>query len=87
MANTAVRIRANETAGGELNTITYSIGFGNDIGAEESDMLRRAANIPDVANNMFDSTKPEGFYVWAPTTSALNEAFVKIASEILRLAK
>lgn len=87
VANAAVRIRANSTAPGELNTITYSIGFGAGITANEDDMLRRAANVPHPSNNMFDATKPEGFYVYAPTTSALNEAFVKIASEILRLAK
>ncbi len=87
VANAAIRIRANATAAGELNTITYSIGFGAGIGSNEFDMLRRAANVPDVANNMYDASKPEGFFVYAPTTSALNEAFVRIASEILRLAK
>ncbi len=87
VANAAVRIRANETAAGELNTITYSIGFGTGIGEPEFDMLRRAANVAHVNNNMYDASKPEGFFVYAPTTSALNEAFVRIASEILRLAK
>ncbi len=87
VANAAVRIRANQTATGELNTITYAIGFGNDIGDTEKDMLRRAANVADLSNNMYDASKPQGFFVYAPTTSALNEAFVKIASEILRLAK
>ena len=87
VANAAIRIRNNETAAGELNTITYSIGFGDGIGEPEWDMLRRAANVPHVNNNMYDPSKPEGFFVYAPTTSALNEAFVKIASEILRLAK
>ncbi len=87
VANAAIRIRANETAPGELNTITYSIGFGTGIGEPEFDMLRRAANVAHVDNNMYDASKPEGFFVYAPTTSALNEAFVRIASEILRLAK
>ena len=89
VANAAIRMRNNETAAGELNTITYSIGFGNDVGEPEFDMLRRAANVDDLAhpNNMYDSSKPAGFFVYAPTTSALNEAFFKIASEILRLAK
>jgi Flp pilus assembly protein TadG len=87
VANAAIRIRANETAAGELNTITYSIGFGDGIGEPEFDMLRRAANVSHVNNNMYDASKPEGFFVYAPTTSALNEAFVRIASEILRLAK
>lgn len=87
VANAAIRIRANATAPGELNTITYSIGFGAGIGENEFDMLRRAANVPHANNTMYDATKPEGFFVYAPTTSALNEAFVRIASEILRLAK
>jgi hypothetical protein len=87
VANAAIRIRNNETATGELNTITYSIGFGTGIGEDEFDMLRRAANVSHPTNNMYDASKPEGFFVYAPTTSALNEAFVRIASEILRLAK
>jgi Flp pilus assembly protein TadG len=87
VANAAIRVRSNATAAGELNTITYSIGFGNGIGSDEFDMLRRAANVNHVDNNMYDPAKPEGFFVYAPTTSALNEAFVRIASEILRLAK
>lgn len=87
VANAAIRMRANATAAGELNTITYSIGFGTGIGEPEFDMLRRAANVPHATNNMYDPSKPEGFFVYAPTTSALNEAFVRIASEILRLAK
>ncbi len=87
VANAAIRIRSNDTAPGELNTITYSIGFGDGIGDDEFDLLRRAANVPDASNTMYDASKPEGFFVYAPTTSALNEAFVRIASEILRLAK
>jgi len=92
VANAAIRIRANSTASSELNVITYAIGFGAGIGENEFDMLRRAANVPgggigETLNNMYDPTKSQGFFVYAPTTSALNEAFVKIASEILRLAK
>lgn len=87
VANAAIRIRANETAANELNTITFSIGFGNDIGEPEFDMLRRAANVANPTNNMFDASKPEGLFVYAPTPSALNEAFARIASEILRLTK
>ena len=87
LANAAIRVRNNETAAGELNTITFSIGFGAGITEPEFDLLRRVANVPHATNNMFDPSKPEGLFVYAPTPSALNEAFARIASEILRLTK
>ncbi len=78
--NAAQRIRNKEGAPG-LTTMIYAIGLGG-VGEAESDMLERIANDRD--SNIFDPNAPEGLYVYAPNPAALNEAFVRIASEILR---
>jgi Flp pilus assembly protein TadG len=80
----ALRIRNNETAPGELNTVIYSIGLGG-VGAAEDEMLNRVANTKD--SPIFDPSKPEGLYVYAPSATQLNEAFARIAGEILRIAR
>jgi hypothetical protein len=77
--NAAFRIRSDTN----LNTVIYAIGLGG-AGAAEHVLLQRVANDP--ASPIFDNTKPEGLYVYAPTAVQLNEAFVRIASEILRLS-
>jgi hypothetical protein len=59
----------------------YAIGLGG-VGEADSDLLERVANDRDSA--IFDPNSPEGLYVYAPNPAALNEAFVRIASEILR---
>jgi Flp pilus assembly protein TadG len=80
----AIRIRNNETAPGEINTVIYSIGLGG-VGAAEDEMLNRVANTK--ASPIYDDSKPEGLYVYAPTAAQLNEAFARIAGEILRIAR
>ncbi len=64
--------------------LVYAIGLG-DVGADQHELLRRISN--DSASSIFDSTKPLGMYIFAPTAADLNEAFVRIASEILRYAQ
>lgn len=66
------------------NIHTYSIGLGNS-GGTPADFLERAANDPRASN--YDSTKPAGIYVFAPTAADLSAAFARVASEILHLAK
>jgi hypothetical protein len=83
--NAAVRIRNNETAASSLNTVIYTIGFGDGIGPAAADMLQRAANVEGAAN--YDPTKPSGFYIWAPDPAALDSAFSTIASDVLRIAR
>ncbi|MEZ5355993.1 MAG: VWA domain-containing protein [Bryobacteraceae bacterium] len=78
--NAAQRIR-NKVGNPNLTTMIYAIGLGG-VGEAESDMLERIANDRDSA--IFDPNSPEGLYVYAPNPAALNEAFVRIASEILR---
>ena len=80
--NAAVRIRQNTT----INVVSFTIGLDGNGGVDEV-LLRRMANDPDASNTVFDSTKPPGLYAYAPDSAALNGAFVRVASEILRLAQ
>lgn len=79
-----LRIRNNETAPSELNTVIYAIGLGG-VGAAEDELLNRIANTR--ASPIYDSSKAEGLYVYAPSATQLNEAFSRIAGEILRIAR
>ncbi|MBM3727258.1 MAG: VWA domain-containing protein [Acidobacteria bacterium] len=80
----ARRIRNNATAASELNTVIYSLGLGG-VGAAEDQLLNRVANTK--ASPIFDASKFEGMYVYAPSPTELNEAFARIAGEILRIAQ
>ena len=74
----------NETAASALNTIIYSIGLGG-VGAAEDDFLNRVSNTRNSPE--FATDQPEGLYVYAPVPSDLNQAFARIAGEILRIAR
>jgi len=78
--NAASAIRSNTT----LNVITYAIGLDGNGGVDDV-LLKRMAN--DLTSNNYDNTKTSGLYVYAPNSSDLNQAFARIASEILRLAQ
>ena len=45
--------------------------------------MRRIANDPEAGN--FDMGKPPGLYVFAPDNTQLQQAFARVASEILRI--
>jgi len=79
--NIAQRIRNDAS----LTPYIFCIGLGG-TSTETLDhvLLQRIANDP--ASPIYDSNKPIGMYVYAPTTNELNEAFARVASEILRLA-
>jgi Flp pilus assembly protein TadG len=64
--------------------VVYSVGLGG-VGAAEDTLLRRVANDPD--SPIHTTSTPDGLYVYAPDSAALNQAFYRIASEILRLAR
>ncbi len=68
-----------------LYVYTYTIGLGNAPGGVDDQLLQRIANDPNAGN--YDPTKPIGEYVYAPTTAQLNQAFSRIASQVLRLSK
>jgi hypothetical protein len=68
-----------------LNVYTYTIGLGNTPSGVDNELLQRIANDPNASN--YNSAKPIGEYVFAPTTAQLNQAFSKIASQVLSLSK
>lgn len=68
----------------------YAVGFNT----ADTVLMQRVANDPGWLSNaactaqcQYDSTQPTGKYVYASTTSALNNAFQALASQILRLAQ
>ncbi len=78
-----IRIR-NRVLDSSISVVVYAIGLGG-AGQAEHELLQRVSN--DVASPIYDSTKPTGLYVFAPTAAELNQAFVRIASEVLRYSK
>ncbi len=67
-----------------FNIIIYTIGLGSN-GGVDSDFLERVANDPRATS--YDSSKPAGEFIYAPTPSQLSAAFQQIASEVLRLGQ
>jgi Flp pilus assembly protein TadG len=76
----ASRMRTDST----IQPVIYTIGLGSNGGVDH-ELLRRISNDP--LSPIYDDNKPAGVYVYAPTTTDLNYAFVRIASEILRIAQ
>ncbi len=78
----AFRIRQDDA----LRPVIYVIGLGGVLNAEPPDheLMQRMANDP--ASPIYDRSRPTGLYVYAPGPEQLNEAFLRVASEILRLA-
>jgi Flp pilus assembly protein TadG len=72
-------------AGSLSNIIIYSIGLGNAPYPLSPDLLLRISNDP--ASTIYDHTKPAGAYYPAPSSADIDAAFVKVAAEILTLAK
>jgi hypothetical protein len=60
------------------NIVVYSIGLGDKI---SQSFLQQVANDP--ASVTFDSSKPVGQAVFAPTSADLQSVFQTIASKIL----
>jgi Flp pilus assembly protein TadG len=81
--NAASRIR-QRVRDPNIDVVVYAIGLG-DVGAQQHELLRRVAN--DRLSTVFDSSAPEGKYVFAPTAADLSQAFAAIASEIMRFSK
>lgn len=81
--NAAARIR-QRVLNADITTVIYCIGLGGAGEAEET-LLRRIANDP--ASPIYDNTAAEGIYIYSPTAAQLNQAFVRIASEVLRFSQ
>lgn len=78
-------IRANAT----LKPVIYAIGLSQETGSYAIDpvFMKRLANTGD--SSYYNSSQMEGLYIFVPInqqSSGLQEAFQRIASEILRLA-
>ncbi len=81
--NAARRMRQDPN----LSVVIYTIGLGDPSGNEPPDevFMKRVANDPTSAS--FNPNEPVGLYVFAPNNTQLNQAFARVASEILRLAQ
>lgn len=80
-------VNATDSVGSKIRTdmglkpIIFCIG----LGTVDDELLRRLSNDPD--SPIFDSSLAQGMYVYANTVADMNEAFLRVASEILRIAK
>lgn len=81
--NAAARIRRDTT----YAPVFYVIGLGDPTGAEPPDeaLLAKIANDPTSPG--YNPAETTGLYVFAPNNTQLNQAFSRIASEILRLSR
>lgn len=77
----AWRIRSDTN----LSPVIYVIGLGGTGGAEsfDSELMTRIANS---GSPPVQPDRPRGLYVYSPDSTQLTNAFLRIASEILRLA-
>jgi von Willebrand factor type A domain len=83
--NAAARIRnaaPTVTSPGLENVLIFTVGLGAGV---SEDLLLRLAN--DKRSPIFDRTKPAGSYMFVANSDDLDEAFQRVASEVLRLAQ
>lgn len=83
--NASVRIRGDT----RIQPVFYIIGLGDPDATDpytavDTDLLLRMSN--DSVSPEYTDTQPEGMFVFAPDNTQLNAAFVRVASEILRIA-
>jgi Flp pilus assembly protein TadG len=81
--NAARRMRQDPN----LAVVIYTIGLGDPSSGAPPDeeFMKRAANDP--SSPSFASGEPVGLYVFAPNNTELNQAFARVASEILRISQ
>ncbi|MCC6291681.1 MAG: VWA domain-containing protein [Bryobacterales bacterium] len=83
--NASVRIRGDS----RIQPVFYNIALGNPAASDpldvpDTDLLLRMSNDP--SSPEYTDTQPSGMFVFAPDNTQLNAAFVRVASEILRIA-
>lgn len=86
--NAAFRIRTGAAINGRTlpNVVIFGIGLGNTSAAASEEFMLRVTNDPQ--SPLFTTANQrEGLYIEAPTAADLNDAFTRLASEILRLAQ
>ncbi|MBV9083187.1 MAG: VWA domain-containing protein [Acidobacteriaceae bacterium] len=82
----AVDDAANRARHDPLGILVYTVGLGDDQSdPPDADLMQRMANDP--ASSSFDPSIPAGRYIYVSNAAALNAAFHKIASLVLRLSK
>lgn len=80
--NAASRIRADTN----LVPVIYSIGLGGtSVEPLDQVFLQRVANDPQ--SPIFSTTEPPGMFVYASDATQLDQAFMAVASQILRISK
>lgn len=85
----AFRIRTGAVIGGRSlpNVVIFGIGLSNAAGlALSQDLMLRVTNDPRAPGFPFVNQR-QGLYIVAPTAADLEDAFTRIASEILRLSQ
>jgi Mg-chelatase subunit ChlD len=83
-----IALSVAEQAGREasLNGIVlYTIGLGVAGLTENEDIMLRVSNDKD--SPAFDTTRPEGEYIFAPTVDELAAAFEKVRGHVIRLTR
>ncbi len=81
--NAATRIRTDPT----YTPVFYVIGLGDPTGSGPPDEVLLAKIANDPTSLSYTRTQTTGLYVFAPNNTQLNQAFSRIASEILRLSR
>jgi Mg-chelatase subunit ChlD len=86
-ADAARRIRIGAVMSGRTlpNVVIFGIGLGDAAQPASHDFILRVTN--DRRSPIYSSDQREGLYVFAPTAADLNDAFTRLASEILRIAQ
>jgi hypothetical protein len=81
--NVASVIRSDTT----YTPVIYAIGLGGTLAADPIDdtFMERISNDP--RSPIYNTSQQTGVYVYAPDASQLQDAFNKIAAEVLRLAQ
>jgi hypothetical protein len=77
--NSARRIRTDD----RLRPVIFVIGLGG-ANPPDKELMKRLANDPAASN--YDRSQSAGLFVWSPSAAQLQDAFLRIASEILRLS-
>jgi Flp pilus assembly protein TadG len=83
----AFRIRTGASISGRSlpDVVIFGIGLGDAATPASNEFMLRVTNDP--RSPIMSTTQREGLYVFAPTAADLNDAFTRLASEILRLAQ
>jgi hypothetical protein len=77
--NTAARARRDP----DVEATIYAIGLGGGAYPADDELLRMIANDP--SSIAYNSSEPQGLYVYAPDASQLRTAFRRVASQVTRL--